>query len=38
MTCSVLSFMSEHPIWITLWLVLIWFSVGEYLDYRRGGQ
>jgi len=33
---EITAFASEHPGWITLWLVLVWFIVGEFLDREYG--
>jgi len=27
---------AAHPGWITLWLVLVWFIIGEYRDLKNG--
>jgi len=33
---ELLSWITAHPGWVTIWLILVWFIVGECLDYKRG--
>jgi len=36
MSCSIFSFIGEHPGWVTLWLVILWCIVGEFLEHKYG--